>query len=98
MWEALCVDMWWHGLELSCTACGMDVCDAGPPSEQHHARYSSSGSQGKLYQWANALTTNSNNLPLALPLRVDGIDGGFQVHTHQHVSEVFPDPCMCISI
>ena len=34
---------------------------------------------GKLYQWANALTTNSNNLPLALPLRLDGVDGGFRV-------------------
>lgn len=35
--------------------------------------------QSKLYQWANALTTNSTNLPLALPLRIDSVNKGFQM-------------------
>eukprot|EP00208_Stichococcus_sp_RCC1054_P006684 CAMPEP_0206139402 /NCGR_PEP_ID=MMETSP1473-20131121/5850_1 /ASSEMBLY_ACC=CAM_ASM_001109 /TAXON_ID=1461547 /ORGANISM="Stichococcus sp, Strain RCC1054" /LENGTH=203 /DNA_ID=CAMNT_0053533179 /DNA_START=153 /DNA_END=764 /DNA_ORIENTATION=+ len=34
---------------------------------------------GKLYQWANALTTNGQNLPLALPLRIDVVKGGFKM-------------------
>jgi len=34
---------------------------------------------GRLYQWAASLTSNGRNLPLALPLRTDRTDDGFQL-------------------